>query len=148
MNDEMIWRIRWFIYDQFAKTGLPADEDLTAEYFGLERDEALECYSELHRRHALLLDLDTNKVRMAWPFSGIPTRFRVEANGVIYWANCAWDSLGIPAEVHFDAEIEAFDSWSNEAIRLAIHAGQPIHSNERIFFSTPFNRWYDDLIFT
>ena len=42
------------------------------------------------------------------PFSAIPTQVRARANDRWYWANCAWDMLGVPAALHSDAEIEAW----------------------------------------
>ncbi len=45
---------------------------------------------------------------MAWPFSGVETLFQVSVSDKTYFANCAWDSLGIPAALHTDAEIEAY----------------------------------------
>ena len=58
---------------------------------------------------------------MANPFSGVETPFKVHANGKSYFANCAWDTLGIPAALHVDAEIEAACAQSGEPIRLSGH---------------------------
>ena len=60
---------------------------------------------------------------MANPFSGIPTDFKVHANGKTYYANCAWDMLGIPAALQTDAVIEAVCTESNESVRLEIQDG-------------------------
>ena len=43
--------------------------------------EASEYYQELHNRHAIFLDPETLTILMANPFSGIPTDFKVHANG-------------------------------------------------------------------
>ena len=61
---------------------------------------------------------------MANPFSGIPTDFKVHANGKTYYANCAWDMLGIPAALHTDAVIEAVCTESNEKVQVEIKDGQ------------------------
>ncbi len=148
MNENLIWEVRAFVYDQFVKTARPPAAGEAATHFGLDLSTAEAIYGELHRRHALFLDAQNHAIQMAWPFSGAPTRFQVHANGVAYWANCAWDSLGIPAALHCDAEIHAIDAWSNEPIWLAIRLGQPIHADERIHFLSPFTRWYDDIVFT
>jgi hypothetical protein len=85
---------------------------------------------------------------MANPFSGIPTDFKVHANGKTYFASCAWDMLGIPATLHTDAVIGAVCTESNELVRLEIENGQITNYDLLIHFPLPFARWYDDLTFT
>ena len=148
MDDGLFWEVRALVYDLFGKTARPPSADEIARLINLDGSVVEELFAELHHRHTLFLDSETHTIRMAWPFSGIPTRFLVHAKGLTYWANCAWDSLGIPAALHTDAEIEAVDAWSKEPIHLVIRSGQPIHAGERIHFLTPFTRWYDDLVFT
>ena len=85
---------------------------------------------------------------MANPFSGVETSFRVHANGRTYFANCAWDSLGIPAALHTEAEIEAACAQSGEPILLSVRDGQ-VHGTEAlVHFLIPFREWYNDLTST
>jgi hypothetical protein len=72
----------------------------------------------------------------------------VHANGKTYFANCAWDSLGIPVALHCDADVEAACAWSNEPITLQVCAGHVSESDVLIHFLVPFKHWYDDLVFT
>lgn len=177
MKDEnILWQVRHFIYQRFAETTRPPSVDETGRHFGISSEKAAEYFRELHNRHAIFLDPDEDSAsasthasrvgvmgnyshlatRMAWPFSAIPTDFKVYANGKTYFANCAWDMLGIPAALHCDAVIEAVCSESNETIRLEIKDGQinghrftdSKSTNLLIHFPLPFNRWYDDLAFT
>lgn len=76
MNDSLLWQIRHFIYQDFADTTLPPSVDVTAAHFSISTEEAGEYYKELHNRHAFFLNLETMPVRMANPFSGIPTDFK------------------------------------------------------------------------
>ena len=85
---------------------------------------------------------------MANPFSGIPTDFKVHANGKTYYANCAWDMLGIPAALHTDAVIEAVCTESGESVQLEIRDGEITNNQLLVHFPLPFARWYDDLTFT
>lgn len=148
MDEDLIRQARLFVYNHFAQTARPPSAADAGAHFGLDPASAQAVYAELHRRHALLLDPATDAIRMAWPFSGVPTGFVVRANGLSYWANCAWDSLGIPAALGCEAEIDAYDAWSGDALRLAVRAGEAVHSGEHIHFLEPFARWYDDLVFT
>jgi hypothetical protein len=107
MNENLIWEIRAFVYHHFAETTHPPGTEETATHFDLTYEEAASVYEELHGRHTLFLKPGTHDILMANPFSGIETPFKVYANGKIYFANCAWDSLGIPAALHADANVEA-----------------------------------------
>ena len=147
-EDNVLWNVRHFVYSHFADTTRPPSVDETAAYFGVSTDEASELYKELHNRHAIFLDPDKMAIRMANPFSGIPTDFKVHANGKTYFANCAWDMLGIPAALHCDAVIDAVCTESNDTVRLKIKDGQITDNNLLIHFPLPFVRWYDDLVFT
>lgn len=148
MDDDRLWEIRVFVYRHFAETTRPPDVGETASRFGLTHEEAASAYEGLHQRHALYLKPGTHEVLMANPFSGVETPFRVHASDKTYFANCAWDALGIPAALHVDAEIEAACAQSNETIRLHVSNGQVEDSDALVHFLIPFREWYDDLAFT
>ena len=148
MNESLLWQVRHFVYNHFAYTTLPPSVDDTAAHFNISPAEAGELYKELNNRHAFFLEPETLTVHMAWPFSAIPTNFKVHANGKIYYANCAWDMLGIPTVLHSDAVIEAVCTESNEPVQLKITNGQITNYDLLIHFPLPFARWYDDLTFT
>jgi hypothetical protein len=57
----------------------------------------LEANGRLRAQRVLVLERDGATIRMAPPFSGVRTQHRVEAGGVGYWANCAWEALGVVA---------------------------------------------------
>lgn len=147
-NDSILWQVRHFVYNHFADTTLPPSVDQTARQFSISNEEASELYRELHNRHAFFLEPETLTIRMANPFSGIQTDFKVHANGKTYYANCAWDMLGIPAALHTDAVIETVCTESNETVQLEITDGQITNYDLLIHFPLPFARWYDDLTFT
>src|SRR5690349_4089767 len=107
MAESLIWEIRAFVYRHFAETTHPPHVDDAAARFGLTHEEAVSAYEELHQHHAFFLKPGTYQVLMANPFSGAETPFKVHANDKTYFANCAWDSLGIPAALRVEAEIEA-----------------------------------------
>jgi hypothetical protein len=148
MDENRIWEIRAFIYQHFAETTRPPRVEETASYFFLTEEQTADAYDELHRRHAIFLTPGTHDIQMAWPFSGTETAFKVHANGRVYFANCAWDSLGIPAALQSDAQIEAVCAQSGQVIRIQV-TGQPVNeTNVLVHFLVPFQNWYDDLPFT
>ena len=160
INESLLWQVRAFVYNHFADTTYAPSVEVTARHFNIEIGEASAIYRDLHNRHAFFLEPGTLAIRMANPFSGVPTDFKVHANGKTYFANCAWDMLGIPAALHTDAVIEAVCTESNDTVQLEIRdgriyaqggippAGDGGLSEFRVHFPLPFARWYDDLTFT
>ncbi len=148
MDENQLWDIRAFVYQHFAETTYPPHVDETASRFALTHEETVSAYDELQARHAFFLKPGTHDILMANPFSAVETPFRVHANNRTYFANCAWDSFGIPAALHADAEIEATCAQSGEAIHLAVSGQQVPDSDARVHFLIPFRNWYDDLPFT
>jgi len=148
MDDALLWDVRAFVYARFAEAARPPTVAETAAHFGLSAVRAVAVYRELHARHALYVDLDTTTIRMANPFSAVPTPFRVHAGGRDYWANCAWDALGIPAALHQDATIAATWADSGEPATITVVDGRVTERDAVVHFPLPFRRWYDDQVFT
>ena len=128
-------------------TRAPSVDEIAAR-FTLSHDEAASVYEALQNRHAFFLNPGTHDVLMANPFSNVETPFRVHANGKTYYANCAWDALGIPAALHSDGDVEAACSQSGDHIALQVRNGSVSESDVLIHFLVPFKHWYDDLVFT
>jgi hypothetical protein len=142
------WNVRNIVYTTILEQTVPPTVDETAATLGISPDDVRSSYERLDGRHALFLTPGTHVVRMAHPFSGVPTDFRVESGGRAYWANCAWDALGIPAALRADTRIDARAGDDGEPIRLAVDGGRVMGWDGVVHFPLPFRRWYDDLIET
>ena len=145
---EQDWDIRLFIYQVFADRGSPPSVSEAAGWSGTSIEDASRAFHRLHRGHALFLEPGTDDVRMANPLSAIPTSYRVEVGDRTLYANCAWDSVGIPAMLHLDASINVrFDG--EEPIGYSIRDGA-LDADPRlvVHFPVRFSHWYDDLIHT
>ena len=148
---ERDWQIRLYIYRFLVEHARPPATRETAAHFGMEDDEVREAYQRLHDAHTIFLDPGTCEVRMANPLSAVETPFRVTVDGRTLFANCAWDSLGIPAMLGSDATIEAAYTSAEEAegqARYAIVDGNLHGDDGVVHFPLPFGHWYDDLIHT
>lgn len=139
---------RHFVYAFWAEHGhAPSVQDAARE-LRIEIEQARALYGELNARHALTLMPGTHVIRMANPFSGVPTGFRVKVGAKSYYANCAWDSFGVPAALHADARVEAFCSQTQEPLSFSLRGGEIGGDAAIAYFRVPFARWYDDLVFT
>ena len=105
-------------------------------------------WQRLHDAHALVLDAETREIRMANPFSAVPTQFRVEAGGRGWFGNCAWDAFGICAALGVDGRIETVCADCDEPIEVRVRDGRP--DDETLVFHclVPAAQWWDDIVFT
>ena len=142
------WQIRLAVYRRFVESGHPPAYAEVARELGIPAAEAQRSYRRLHEHHALFLEPGTDTIRMANPLSAVPTPYRVYVDGRGLWANCAWDSLGIPAMLHADAQVAAVFAQTGAATGYAIESGELRAANVLVHFALPFRRWYDDLIYT
>lgn len=147
-EDARLWDARYFVYGFWVENERPPSVQDAARELGVTVDEARALYQELNGRHALMLMAGTDAIRMANPFSGVPTGFRVSVGDRKYYANCAWDTFGIPAALHSDATMTAFCSNTLEPLRFAVRDGKVSGDAAVVYFRVPFAKWYDDLVFT
>jgi hypothetical protein len=95
-----------------------------------------------------VLDSSGDEIRMASPFSAVPTAYRVEAAGRWWYANCAWDAFGVCAALGTDGRIESSCPDCGEAISVGVVRGKP--DDEKLVFHclVPASTWWDDIVFT
>jgi Alkylmercury lyase len=105
-------------------------------------------WRELHEAHALVLDPATNEIRMANPFSAVPTAYRVEAAGRWWYGNCAWDAFGIPAALGVDGRIESSCPDCGEPYAVEVGDRQSNRSDLLFHCLVPAAHWWDDIVFT
>ena len=163
-------RVKVAVYAHFAETGRrPAPEEVAArvaaasgaggEAGGRQEDGhgaassvdaglVRGAYARLRAQRVLVLEPDGVSIRMAPPFSGVPTQHVVEASGVRYFANCAWDSLGIPAALREPAMVHSRCEQSLEPFDLPVGLEGPPPSDWLFHCLVPAAKWWDDIVFT
>jgi len=152
-------KVKLAIYEITAETGrVPNSADVARKIdpptrrYGATRvdeEEVLGAFGRLHTKRLLLPEPgDPRRIRMAPPFSGVPTSFPVEGNGKQYYANCVWDAYGIGAALHCDAISRAKDAHTGEPLTLEVKDGAPILKSYVAHFAVPAAHWWDNLIFT
>ena len=144
----LLWQARAYIYQHFADTAHPPTVDQVVDHFSLTRQAGEALFHELDRLHAFFLDPGTLDIRIANPFSAVPTDFVVQAQDKAYYANCAWDALGIAAALHSDAVINATYAEDDAPLTFTIRDGQVQHPKAVVHLLVPFQHWYDDMVFT
>jgi len=141
-------QVKLAIYRHFADTGIrPYTANIAARVHATE-SSVREAYARLRTQRVIVLEPDGETIRMAPPFSGVPTQHVVESGGRSYFANCAWDALGIPAALHEPAIVRSRCEQSMEPFRLAIGPDGPERSDWWFHCAVPAARWWDDIVFT
>jgi len=149
VSNEVDTKVKLAIYEITAKTGRIPDAAEISRKIDINENEVLAAFARLHSKRLLVPEPgDPARIRMAPPFSGVPTAFPVEANGKRYYANCVWDAFGVAAALHTDALIPASDGFTGEPLTLEVKNNQPVLRPYVAHFAVPAAHWWDDIVFT
>jgi hypothetical protein len=141
-------QVKLAVYRHFAETGQrPSVETVTARV-SADAERVRSAYVRLRAQRVLTLEADGSSIRMAPPFSGVPTQHVVLVDGKQYFANCAWDALGIPAALHQAGIVYSRCEQSGEPLRLAVNLEGPEASSWLFHCLVPAAKWWDDIVFT
>jgi len=146
--DERDFRVRSSTYRLFVELGRAPTVDEVADESGLATDEAESSWRRLHDQHALVLNPATAELRMANPFSAVPTAYRVHARDRWWYANCAWDAFGICAALHSDGRIETSCPDCGEPLSVKVRDKRPEDAGLLFHCLVPAAHWWDDIVFT
>jgi hypothetical protein len=141
-------QVKLAVYRHFAETGRRPSPEEVAVRVGSEARDVLDAYPRLRAQRVLVLEADGASIRMAPPFSGVPTQHVVEAGGTRYFANCAWDAFGVPAALQRPAEVHSRCEQSGEPLRLTVGREGPEPSTWLFHCLVPAAQWWDDIVFT
>ncbi len=146
--DDSDLRLRRLTYAMFVALGRAPTAAEVATEAGTDAASVQEGWWRLHDAHALVMNHATAEIRMANPFSAVPTPYRVEAGGRSWYANCAWDAFGVCAALHADGRIETSCPDCGEPVQVDVVDERP--SDETLVFHclVPARQWWDDIVFT
>ena len=146
--DALVLEVRNLTYGMFVELGSAPTAMEVAREADLSQAEVVGAWRELHGAHALVLNSEMTELRMANPFSAVPTAYRVRAGERWWYANCAWDALGICAALQIDGHVETSCPDCGEPIALDVH-DQRIGDETLLFHCLlPAARWWEDIVFT
>ena len=146
---ETDWKIRHYVYQVLTTNGCAPEIQMIAGDFAISAAEAQQALQQLHDAHALVLSSASGDILMAHPLSAVPTDYRVIIANRELYANCAWDSLGIPAMLAEDARIEARHSLTGEIVNYSVTNGELAGAEcGLVHFALPFSQWYGDIVDT
>jgi hypothetical protein len=140
--------LRKTTYRLFVELGRAPTAGEVASDRGLTLDATREGWRRLHEAHALVLDPAHGEIRMANPFSAVPTAFRVRADLRSWFGNCAWDAFGIGAALHVDSEIDTECADCGSPLTISVRDGKPDDEDLLFHVLVPAQEWWQDIGFT
>lgn len=146
--DERDLTLRELTYGLFVELGRAPTADEVASAAGSTRADVESHWRRLHDAHALVLHAATSEIRMANPFSAVPTAYRVYAGERWWYANCAWDAFGVCAALHVDGRIETSCPDCGEPLTLDVCDQRPSDRSLLFHCLVPAVHWWDDFVFT
>jgi hypothetical protein len=141
-------RVKLAIYAHIARTTRAPSPAEVAAVVKAAADEVREAYRRLFGKRVLVLEDDGESVRMAPPFSGIATQHRVRVAGKEYFANCAWDALGVIAALRQPGEVFSRCEQSLDPLHIRVRDEAPEPEPCVIHFAVPAALWWKDIVFT
>ena len=136
------------VYRLFAETGRRPSPEEVAERVGADLPRIMASYARLCAHRVLVLEDDGASIRMAPPFSGVATQHVALVAGKRYFANCAWDALGVIAALGQPGEVHSRCEQSGEPLHLEVGLEGPTPSTWLFHCLVPAARWWDDIVFT
>ena len=126
-----------------ARSEGPSVAQIAAER-GWPPDEVAEAFHRLASEHRIVLVPEEDRVWMALPFSGVETGYEVVVGDRSWYANCAWDALGVLALMGDGKAIATHDEtelvWSV--------ADGTVSPDGVIHIPVPARDFWDDIGFT
>ncbi|MDX1646557.1 MAG: organomercurial lyase [Longimicrobiales bacterium] len=137
------------MYASFTRSGsAPSVGDLAA-LTGAAPGRVEASLRTLHRARELVLDPDDGSIRMAHPFSNVPTDFPVETSDVRCYGNCVWDAFGILALLRSSGRIETTCPGSGEALSFGVKRWKVESDGDvAVHLLTPLRDAWKDIGFT
>ena len=146
---EFINRVRLHVINTAIETTHVPDTTAVASALREPEGEVRQAFRSLADGHVYVLEPgDGTRLRMANPFSAVPTRFLVDAGGRRYFANCAWDGLGIVAVLGGTGTVRTSCPDCGDPLDIGIEAGRLTQAEGVAHFSVPAIQSWDDIVFT
>lgn len=141
-------QVKLEIYRTTAETGQVPKLESVRRALGVSKAQIDAACDALQDERLLVLDRCSGEIRMAPPFSAIPTPHEVTVGDCRYYANCIWDAFGVAAALDADANIATVCADCGETMLLQVRDGRPIPEPCVIHYAVPAAHWWDDIVDT
>lgn len=148
-DSNVVSRVRLEVLNRTMETTKVPSAGEVAARLGLAAPEVVDAFKALGEGHVYVLEPgDPTRLRMANPFSAVPTAFRVRAQGRAHFGNCVWDGLGIVSLLGGEGTVETSCPDCGHTLTLEVAGHRLVRAEGVVHFSVPARQWWDDIIFT
>lgn len=145
----LLVRIRLAVLERTIASGQVPTAGEVAKDLDIPQEMVEEAFWKLGEAHVFVPEVrDASRLRMANPFSAVPTQFKVSARGGGYYGNCVWDALGIVSLLGGEGSVETKCPDCDEALTMTVAGGKLAKAAGVVHFSVPARQWWDDIVFT
>ena len=142
--------MHYMILNHLLEKGYAPDLPTIAAHFGESTlHEAKSVLIELEEQHGVVLHPDKESVWIVHPLSTAPTNFWIKAQGMTYWGNCAWCSLGVAALLQpNNVTISTTVGAEGELVGIEIASGKLTSTDYLVHFPVPMTKAWDNVVYT
>lgn len=148
MTNDIDTQIRVFVYDHLMAHGNPPAVAEIASHLSLTLENAKTRLAGLRIGKTILVHPVTGEIWMAGPFSSSRTQYRVIGSRTSWWANCAWDMLGVAMIAGESVRIDTSCTDCDDPWTLTAPTHAPPAQEGIVHFLLPARKWYEDIGFT
>jgi hypothetical protein len=139
--------VRRYVYEATIASGAVPSSAAVADAVGAGADQVRASFERLAEARVLVLQRETREILMAMPFSAVPTSFVTTVGRTNYFANCAWDALGIPVMLQSDGRVVTTCGCCSSGLTIQIASAEP-KGDGVVHFAVPARRFWDNIVFT
>jgi hypothetical protein len=145
---ELDRKVRYNIYQHFLARGRAPDSFELASEAGVQVEDIDDALGRLEAAREIVLAPGSTKIWMAHPFSAVPSPYPVQTAQGKYWANCAWDALGVAALLEVDTETRTQCLGCGEELTMRVRDGEAEPEDALVHLLVPASRFWDNVGFT
>jgi hypothetical protein len=147
--DELVTRVRLQVMETARQTGRLPDAAEVGQALDLPADTVIDVYRRLHDAHVFVLEPGSpERLRMANPFSAVPTPFRVQIGDQSWWGNCVWDGLGIIAALGGSGVMSTTCPDCGQPQAVVVEDSELRHGTGIAYIGVPAVAWWENIIYT
>lgn len=144
------------MYDTIARRGRPPASTEIGAHFGITPADARGAIADARLGKTLFPDPHTGEIAIAGPVAGAPSSYRVISEGVTWFANSAWDMLGVSAMFMKEVSIETRCADCGDFVKFlldplafpAFRFPRGADPNPIVHFHMPVRQWQEDVAAT
>jgi hypothetical protein len=141
-------QVKLNVYETVASTTMVPSIAAVAAAVAASPAQVRQSFERLQQQRLLVLFSGTGEIRMAPPFSAVPTPHLVRIGKRTYTANCIWDAFGIAAALKKDAVIDTRSGGDGGPMQFEVQGHLPVDRPCVVHYAVPAAKWWADIVFT